>query len=149
MAGLPGALLTLYGAYRNFEENWSVDYSMFQGTQFNYWGSILVSLGYIGLVMLVCKHTQILAKLNPLAAVGRMALTNYLTQTFLCTLIFYGHGLGFFDSVSRLGQLSVVVAIWALQLILSPLWLKHFRFGPFEWLWRSLSYWRIQPMRVR
>ncbi|MGB0598251.1 MAG: DUF418 domain-containing protein [Rubripirellula sp.] len=149
MAGLPGALLILYGVYRNFEESWSVDYSMFQGTQFNYWGSMLVSLGYIGIVMLVCKHPPILAKLNPLAAVGRMALTNYLTQTFLCTFIFYGHGLGLFDSVSRMGQVSVVVAIWALQLVVSPLWLKHFRFGPFEWLWRSLSYWRIQPMRVR
>ena len=82
-----------------------------------------------------------------LAAVGQMALTNYLTHTIVCTTIFYGHGLGLFGSVDRTGQLLIVLAIWLGQLTLSPIWLKHFRFGPFEWLWRSLTYGAMQPMR--
>ena len=83
---------------------------------------------------------------NALAAVGRTALSNYLLQTVLATAIFYGHGLGLYGSVERVGQTGIVAAIWAFQLVVSPLWLRYYRFGPFEWLWRSLSYWRFQPM---
>ncbi len=75
-----------------------------------------------------------------------MALTNYLLQTLICTSIFYGHGLGLFGSFSRVQQILTVVAVWAVSLLLSPLWLRFFRFGPFEWLWRSLAYWKLQPM---
>jgi uncharacterized protein len=76
-----------------------------------------------------------------------MALTNYLVQSILCTTIFYGHGLGLYGRVERVGQVGIVVAIWVLQLVISPIWLRHFRFGPFEWLWRTLTYFRLQPMR--
>ena len=76
-----------------------------------------------------------------------MALTNYLMQSVICTLVFYGHGLGLFGRVPRTSQLAIVGALWALQLTVSPLWLRQFRFGPLEWLWRSLTYWRLQPMR--
>jgi uncharacterized protein len=75
-----------------------------------------------------------------------MALTNYLMQSVVCTLIFYGHGLGFFGAVSRTGQLGVVLGVWVLQLVVSPIWLGRFKFGPMEWLWRSLTYWKAQPM---
>ena len=84
---------------------------------------------------------------RPFAAVGRMALTNYLMQTVLCTFIFYGHGLGQFGMLERWQQLLLVVAIWVLQLVVSPFWLRYFRFGPAEWLWRSLTYMELQPMR--
>ena len=76
-----------------------------------------------------------------------MAFTNYIMHSVLCTLIFYGAGLGFFGSVERWGEVLLVLAIWAIQLILSPLWLSRFRFGPLEWLWRSMTYWRLQPFR--
>ena len=76
-----------------------------------------------------------------------MAFTNYIMQTILCTLIFYGHGLGLFGSMGRTEQALLVLGVWILQLFLSPLWLKHFQFGPLEWVWRSLTYWRLQPMR--
>ena len=66
-----------------------------------------------------------------------------------CTWIFYGFGLGPYGSVERTGQIGIVLTIWVLQLILLPLWLKRFRFGPAEWAWRSLSYGRLQPMRVQ
>jgi uncharacterized protein len=82
------------------------------------------------------------------SAVGRTALTNYLLQTLIATTIFYGHGLGWFGSVERTAQLAIVFAIWALQLVVSPIWLRYFRFGPAEWAWRSLTYWRRQPLRV-
>ena len=84
-----------------------------------------------------------------LAAAGRMALSNYISQSVICTLIFYGHGFGLFEQVGRLGQLAIVVAIWVLQLLWSPWWLGRFRFGPLEWLWRSLTYMKFQPMAVR
>jgi uncharacterized protein len=146
-AVLVGVPLVLYGVRRNFAEGWDVSYSFFWGGQYNGWGSILVCLGYVGLVMLFCQ-SQVLDPLRrSLAAVGQTALTNYLLQTILCTTLFYGHGFGLFGSVSRTGQVCVVIAVWAFQLIISPLWLKRFRFGPFEWVWRCMTYLRIQPLR--
>jgi uncharacterized protein len=77
-----------------------------------------------------------------------MALSNYLLHTLIATTIFYGHGFGLFGSVDRTGQVIIVFAIWAFQLVWSPIWLRYFRFGPAEWLWRSLTYWRVQPMQI-
>jgi uncharacterized protein len=76
-----------------------------------------------------------------------MAFTNYLMQTVICTTIFYGHGFGLYGSVERKYQILIVFAVWAFQLIVSPFWLRYFRFGPMEWLWRSLTYMKAQPMR--
>jgi uncharacterized protein len=115
--------------------------------QFNYWGSLLISLGWVGLIMLLCKHDLMRPITRSLAAVGQMAFTNYIMQTVLCTLIFYGHGLGLFGRVERVGQIAIVFGIFVLQMIVSPIWLRYFRFGPLEWLWRSLTYWKPQPMR--
>jgi len=78
-----------------------------------------------------------------------MALTNYLLDSVICTTIFYGFGLGLYGKVSRVPQLELVGAIWVFQLLISAIWLKYFRFGPVEWLWRSLTYWRLQPFRSR
>jgi uncharacterized protein len=142
-----GFPLVIYGIARNYQASWSFDYSMFIGNQFNYWGSIFVALGYIGVVMLICKSTYLRRITGRFAAVGRMALSNYLLQTIICTTIFYGHGLGLFGQVERSGQILIVFAIWIIQLWVSPVWLRYFRFGPAEWIWRSLTYWRLQPMR--
>ena len=78
-----------------------------------------------------------------------MALSNYLMHTLFGTTLFYGYGFGLFGRLERYQVLLVAIAIWALQLWLSPVWLRHFRFGPMEWLWRSLTYWQRQPMRPR
>ena len=134
--GLP---LQAYGIVLDFARGWSL-WSFFLGLQFNYWPSIAVSLGYVGLVMLACRTEALRGLTRPFAAVGQTALTNYLLQTVLCTTIFYGHGLGWFGSVDRVGQIGVVAFVWAVQLVASPLWLRRFRFGPVEWLWRSLTY---------
>ena len=134
--GLP---LQAYGIALDFARGWPV-WSFFVGAQLIYWPSIAVSLGYVGVVMLVCRRAALRRLTRPLAAVGRTALTNYLLQTILCTTIFYGHGLGWFGSVDRAGQIGVVAAVWAVQLAASSLWLRRFRFGPAEWAWRWLTY---------
>ena len=142
--GLP---VVSYGVYRQFLSDWDPAYFFFTGTLFNYWGSLGVSLAWIGMVLWVYRVSTGGWLRNSLAAVGRMALTNYLMQSILCTTIFYGHGLGLYGRVERVGQVGIVVAIWILQLVVSPIWLRHFRYGPFEWLWRSLAYFELQPMR--
>ena len=139
--GLP---LVILGLVRNFAAGWTLEYSWFLGSQYNYWGSLGVSLGYIAIIMLVAKSERWPQVIRPFAAVGRTALSNYLFQTVAATLIFYGHGLGLFGQVERTGQLLIVFGIWALQMTLSTLWLRRFRFGPAEWLWRSLTYGRWQ-----
>jgi uncharacterized protein len=142
--GLP---LVIYGMVCNYQANWSFDYSMFIGNQFNYWGSILIAVGYISTVMLLCQSTRLQKLVSRFAAVGRMALTNYLMQTMICTTIFYGHGLGLFGQIERSGQILIVFGVWVFQLWVSPIWLRYFRFGPAEWIWRFLTYLRLQPMR--
>ncbi len=146
-AALVGLPVIFYGVRRNEALNWDLRSCMFLGVQFNYWGSILVSLGWVGVIMLVCKTGALRRLTSALAAVGQMALTNYIMHSVICTLIFYGHGLGLFGKVERIGQIAIVFAIFVFQLIASPIWLGRFRFGPLEWLWRSLTYWQLQPMR--
>ena len=116
------------------------------GIAYNYIGSIAVALGYIGVIMRMVQLGWLPALQTRLAAVGRTAFTNYILQSLICTFIFYGFGLGLFGYVERWQQLLIVVAIWILQLFLAPLWLAKYRFGPLEWLWRSLTYMSLQPM---
>ncbi len=98
-------------------------------------------------LMLISKSVSFEKITRPLAAVGRTALTNYLAQTIICTLIFYGHGLGLFARAERKEQVLFIIGIWLVQLIISTAWLRWFRFGPVEWIWRSLTYFKIQPFR--
>ena len=147
IAACVGVPVILYGTQRDFANSWDFRYSFFYGAQFNYWASILVSLGWIGAMMLASQVAALLPLTRRLAAVGRMAFTNYILHTVICTTIFYGHGFGLFGKVERIWQFAIVVAIWAAQLVLSPVWLKHFLFGPLEWLWRSLTYSQWEPFR--
>jgi uncharacterized protein len=110
---------------------------------------LAVALGHVGVVMLLCKSAWLWWVTGALAAVGRMALTNYLTQSVLCTAYFDGWGLGRFGTLDRSQLLYVVVAVWAFQLVISPIWLLFFRFGPVEWVWRALTYWQWPPMLAR
>ncbi len=123
-------------------------YGFLAAGQYNYFASVLVSMAYVGLVMLVSRSGKLPALRARLAAVGRMALTNYLMQTVLGVAIFYGYGLALFGQVSRFNLWWFILGIWAAQLAWSPWWLRRYRFGPAEWLWRSLTYWRWQPMRI-
>jgi uncharacterized protein len=76
-----------------------------------------------------------------------MALSNYLFHSIVTSLVFLGWGLGFVGRLDYAEQLVFVAGVWLVQILVSPIWLAHFRFGPAEWLWRSLTYWQPQPMR--
>ncbi|NYT40388.1 DUF418 domain-containing protein [Sphingomonas sp. R-74633] len=101
--------------------------------------------GWICLILLLARPGGVLG--NALAAAGRMAFTNYLATSLICTTLFYGYGLGWYGQLSRWQLYPVVFTIWAAMLLWSRLWLSAFRFGPFEWLWRSLARWSFQPIR--
>lgn len=88
--------------------------------------------------------------MKALAAVGRMAFSNYIAQSLICSVIFYGgYGLGLFGKLDRVQLLPIVFGIWMINLTWSVLWLRYFQFGPLEWCWRSLTYWKKQPMRLQ
>jgi uncharacterized protein len=111
-------------------------------------GRIAMAAGHIGVVMLFYQSGALGFLRRAIAAVGRMALTNYVMHTVICGLLFNGFGFGLFGQLERYELYYVVVSIWVFQLVVSPLWLRIFRFGPVEWLWRSLTYWQRQPMLV-
>jgi uncharacterized protein len=106
-----------------------------------------VSLGWIGLFISLWITRALGGLAARLVAVGRTAFSCYILTSLLCTFTFYGHGLGLFGRVRRPGQILVTVIVWTILLIVAPLWLERFRFGPLEWLWRSLTYGERQPMR--
>ena len=87
------------------------------------------------------------AYLQWLAPAGRMALSNYLGQSLVCTLVFYGYGLGWFEQMGRAWQLLFAVVLFLAQVVFSRWWLQRFRFGPAEWLWRAATYLQLPPMR--
>jgi uncharacterized protein len=106
----------------------------------------LVSMGYIAVIVLLSRRV---AWLNVFAPVGRMALTNYLTQSLALSLFFFGYGLGLFNHVSIPVRYFLVIVIYVAQVFISAYWLKVFRFGPFEWAWRSLTYLKRQPFLTK
>jgi len=140
--------LIIYGNKQNFAGGWSLD-SMFTGAQFNYWGSILMAYSYLCFLIMFCRTNVLSALKQVLANVGRMALTNYLSQSFICGFIFYGWGLGLYGSFERLEQLFVVFAVWSFQLVFSTLWMSRFQFGPVEWLWRTMTYSKVQSIKIK
>lgn len=142
-----GLSLSSYGVVKNFENNFALNYSMFWGSQFNYWGSVFTCLGYIGVINLMLAKSLLKGLQRRLASVGQMAFSNYIFHSVFCTFIFYGHGLGLFGAVERWQQLVIVLLVWVLQLWYSPLWLNKYRFGPLEWAWRSLTYGCRQPFK--
>ena len=136
-----GLILSATGLVLNFRNEWSMEFSMFLGSEFNYVGSVGTALGYVGIVMLISQSNRFKTCKKVFSSVGRMAFSNYILMTLVGTFIFYGHGLGLYGRMERTYQLIITLAIWALILIISPLWLKRFRFGPLEGLWRRLTYW--------
>ncbi len=140
VGGVGGLALVLTGVWYTESVDWAARESLFFARQFNYWGSLLLAGAYIAAVMLYCRFRGVTLVTTALSAVGRTAFSNYLLQTIIATSIFYGHGLGLFGSVSRVEQFGIVLAIWGVQIALSVLWLRYYRYGPVEWLWRRVTY---------
>ena len=144
IAGLP---LTVFSAFDLYAHQFDQLYAMRFGGIANYFGSVLVALGHIGLVMWLTRRGVLSRLLDRFAAVGRMALSNYLAHSLILTTVFYGYGLGLYGSVPRAWQMAFVAAVIFLQLAWSKWWLERYRFGPAEWAWRSLTYGKLQPMK--
>ena len=109
-------------------------------------GSFTLCLGYVGGLTLLANSGALRWLMHAMACVGRTALSNYIGQTVIATGFMYWWGLGWFGELSRPQMIGLVIAIYTGQLVVSPLWLKVFRIGPLEWLWRSLTYLRPQPL---
>ena len=108
---------------------------------------VFLCLGHASLIMLIFRSRIIPWLMKGLANVGQMAFTNYLMQSIICTLFFYGYGLGYYNQLKFHQLYFVVGAVWVFQIIFSSIWLRYYLFGPFEWLWRSTTYWKKQPMK--
>ncbi|MEO5936632.1 MAG: DUF418 domain-containing protein, partial [Terriglobales bacterium] len=112
-------------------------------------GNPALSYAYASALLLLYHQAGWASRLHPVVCAGRMALTNYLIQSLICTFIFYSHGLGKFGKIGPAYLPLIVVAIYSVQLMWSPWWLRRFHFGPAEWLWRTLTYGKAQPMRIK
>ena len=108
-----------------------------------------MALGHICLIITLWKTGIFNGLFLMLSRVGRMAFTNYIGQTLICTTLFYGFGFGLFGQLERYEWYLVVGAIWIFQLVFSTLWLRYFQYGPLEWIWRRLTYWKKISIRKR
>ncbi|MDP3463086.1 MAG: DUF418 domain-containing protein [Bacteroidales bacterium] len=109
---------------------------MFSHTQ----GGTALALSYLALIVMCSQANRFGWLRQKLASTGRMALTNYLMQSIIVTTLCFSYGLGLYGKVSPLQGIFISLTIYIIQLFLSDLWLKRFRYGPMEWLWRSLTY---------
>jgi len=123
----------------------------------DYWGIIMyfgvavgapaLSLFYAAGTVQLHRSGKLQKFFTRLSAVGKMALSNYILQSIIATTIFYSYGFGLYGSVGPAAGILITLAIFTLQLFISPLWLQYFHYGPLEWLWRTCTYMNIQPFR--
>ncbi len=112
-------------------------------------GSTALALGYAAAIVLAAQNPRWRRIVMPLAAVGRMALTIYLLGSLMFTTLFYGYGFGQVYMIGPAAVLTYAIVFFAIQIIIANWWLTYFRFGPMEWLWRSLTYMKVQPLSIR
>ena len=112
------------------------------------YGPIVLALGYAGAVVTAHAHPLGAKILGCVVPLGRMALTNYLTQSVIMGFVFYGSGLGAFGKLGIVPAAALCLVVYAAQAVVSAVWLRHFELGPAEWMWRSVTYGALQPMRV-
>jgi uncharacterized protein len=153
-----GWILSYRGVMFNQHEGWVENgafLSVYElGSQFNYWGSLLCSFGYlsVGVLLAIAAANPLRAILHkcliPIRSIGRMALTCYLAETLIGTTIFYGHGFGLFGKTERWQNLPIVLGTWVIIMIFATVWLTLFRQGPLEWFWHSIVYWDWKNPRL-
>lgn len=135
---IPGFALSVYGVTQSFAHGFSLEQSMFIDSQWNYFASLFVVTGYIGLIILWLRSSYLSALKKRLQAIGRMAFTCYIMHTLIGAVIF--NLFGFFGQLERFHLLLIVVAVWAFQLWFAPWYLARYNQGPLEKLWRRLTY---------
>lgn len=130
-------------------QRWDAEFSpiLWAWSVFDQVGRVAMTLGHIGLFFLLWRRLRESAIMRALTAAGRMALTNYIGQTIIANLIFTGVGLGLYGMLDRAQLYALMLVVWVVQLGGSVWWLQSFRYGPLEWCWRSLTYWRRMPLK--
>ena len=139
--------VSVYGAWKFWQLGFEPLQTVFTYSTYQV-GRVGMTLGHAALILLVCKYGVLQGLQSRLAAVGKMAFSNYIAHSIIYGLVFYGYGFNLFDKLQRYQLYYVVLGMWVFSLIWSPIWLRHFRFGPLEWVWRSLTYCKRQPMRI-
>jgi uncharacterized protein len=148
--GLPLAAYSFYHSYR-FTPNLEASLRRMELVPIEWVGliypfqRIVLVMAHVSAIILLYKSGYAHTLFRRLEAVGQMALTNYIMQSVFCTLFFFGYGLNYYGELEYYQIYFVVFAVWIVELLISPLWLRYFYFGPLEWVWRSLTYWRFQP----
>jgi uncharacterized protein len=142
--GLPIGGVSAWLAYKqNFEPlQTAFTYSTYQSAR------VAMTLGHTALMLMVCKAGWFANLQKRLAAVGQTAFSNYILHSIIYGVVFYGYGFNLFGKLERYQLYYVVLGMWVVSLVASPIWMAHYRFGPLEWCWRSLTYWKRQPMRL-
>lgn len=143
---LIGLTFNSYTAYVPISNNFDVVVNAYSAVTYDI-GRLSIALAHVGALMPLLKTGILLWLMRPLAAIGQIALSNYLMQYVVCSTIFCGYGFAMSGRMERYQLYYVVAGIWVFQMVASPIWLDHFQFGPAEWAWRSLTYWKKQPMR--
>ena len=137
---ITGLVISASGLYLSYERLWDGAWSMTVGHQFTYIASFSMALSYISILVFWSTVGCGRRVQNLLKKVGRMAFTNYIFSSVVCTFIFYGHGLGYFAQFDRVQQWGVVLFVWLLILLLSDWVMKRYKQGPLEFIWRKLTY---------
>lgn len=143
--GLPVGGVSAWLAYKqNFEPLQTIfTFSTYQ------FARIAMTMGHAAVLLLICKAGFFGGLRSSLAAVGQMAFSNYILHSLIYGFVFYAYGLNLYNKLERYQLYYVVFAMWIVSLVVSPIWLARYRFGPLEWCWRSLTYWKRQPMRLQ
>lgn len=143
-----GLFINFYETRMLLENNFAA-LTILQADQTYQIGRLFTTMGHVGLFMLFIKSGIFNFLQKSLAAVGKLALTNYLMHSIVTSIIFYGDGFSLYGRLQRYELYYIVAALWIFQLIVSPIWLRYFQYGPAEWIWRSLTYQKRQRFLVR
>ncbi len=139
--------ISAFAAWKSWQQGFEPLQTVFTYSTYQL-GRFGMTVGHAALLLLLCKYGVFKGLQARLAAVGKMAFSNYILHSFIYGFVFYGYGFSLFDKLQRYQLYYVVLGMWIVSLAWSPIWLNHFRFGPLEWCWRSLTYWKRQPMKV-
>src|SRR5262249_49243825 len=136
--GLP---IGSFSAWMSWKQGFEPLQTVFTFTTFQA-ARIAMTFGHMSALLLLFKYGARRGLMARFAAVGQTAFSNYIAHSLIYGFVFYGYGLNLFDKLQRYQLYYVVLAMWAVSLIASPIWLRRYRFGPLEWVWRSLTYWK-------
>ena len=134
--GLVGSLIAMSHTPGDRYDGWGIAVGL------SLVGNLPACLGYVGLVVLMLRSQTVFARIGVLGPLGRMALTNYLTQSLICAIFFYGYAMANWG-MPRAQQVLFVFVVYAAQIGFSHWWLSRFQYGPMEWLWRGFTYWQV------